>query len=138
MSLQYGVAVRNAMLDAIEATIGTSPKLQLRSGSPPANCAASATGTLLAEITLPSNWLADASSGAKALAGDWSGVGASGAAAGTDIGHFRILDSGGSTCHMQGTVTEAGGGGDMIADNQNIAEDQAVSITSFSITRGNA
>jgi hypothetical protein len=138
MGLQLSVAVRNAQLDAIESTIGTAPKLQIRTGAPPANCAAADSGTLLAELTLPSNWLADASSGAKALAGSWTGVGGAGAGAGTDGGHFRIKDSGGTTTHMQGTFGETGDSPDMVADNKNIADGQAVNITAFSITRANA
>lgn len=53
MTLQKSVAVRNAGLDSIEATIGTSPILTIRTGAPPANCAAANSGTVLATITLP-------------------------------------------------------------------------------------
>lgn len=134
MAVQMSVAVRNARLDAIETTIGTAPKLQLRTGTQPANCAAASTGTLLCEIDLPSDWLAAASSGSKALAGSWADVGV---AAGT-VEHFRIFDTAGTTCHKQGTVTVTGGGGDMTINNTSIAVDQAVSVTSFTITDANA
>lgn len=135
MALQESVAVRNARLDAIETTIGTAPILELRSGSVPANCAAAATGTLLAQDALPSDWLAAASSGSKAKAGTWS---LTGLAAGT-IGHFRVYESGSpSVCHMQGTVTATGGGGDMEVDNTSIAVDQAVTVDTFTITAGNS
>ena len=138
MTMQYGVALRNAQLDQIESTISTSPKLRFYSGSMPANCAASATGTLLAELTLPSDWLAAASSGSKAKSGTWSGTGDAGASTGTNAGYFRIYDSAGSVCHIQGTVTVTGGGGDMTLDNINIAENQAIAISTFTITGGNA
>lgn len=131
--MQVSVAIQNARLDAMETTTGTSPKLQLRSGAAPANCAAAASGTLLAEITLPSDWLAAASSGTKAKSGTWSG---SGSAAGT-IGHFRIVDSAGTTCHWQGTVTASGGGGDMTVDNTSVAVAQTVTVNSFTITDAN-
>lgn len=134
MSLQLSVSARNARLDAIETTVGTAPKLRLYTGSMPADCATAASGSLLAELTLPSDWLAAASAGAKAKSGSWSGTGqASGSA-----GYFRIVDSAGTTCHLQGTVTATGGGGDMTLDNVSIANAQVVSISSFSLTDANA
>lgn len=134
MAIQLSVAVRNARLDAIETTISTTPKLQLRTGSAPANCAAASTGTLLVEEDLPSDWMAAAASGSKAKSGTWS---AAGVAAGT-AEHFRIMDSAGTTCHMQGTVTASGGGGDMTLDNTSIAVGQVVTFNSFTITDANA
>jgi hypothetical protein len=105
MALQLSVAVRNARLDAIETAIGTSPIMRIRTGSVPASCAAADAGTVLASLTLPSDWMAAASSGSKSLSGTWQDLlaDASGTAA-----HFRIYDSGGSTCHLQGTVTVTG------------------------------
>lgn len=135
MSLQLSVSVRNAQLDAIESTIGTSAILEIRTGSAPANCAAADSGTLLASMTLPSDWMAAASSGSKALSGTWQDASAN--ATGT-AAHFRIKDSGGTTCHVQGTVTATGGGGDMTLDNTSIASTQQVTITSFTLTAGNA
>ena len=95
MAIQLSVAARNARLDTFESTAGASAKLQIRSGAQPANCAAAASGTLLCEIALPADWMANAASGSKAKAGTWSGTGA---AAGT-AGHFRIVDNAGTTCH---------------------------------------
>lgn len=135
MALQLSVSVRNARLDAIETTIGTAPLLRIRSGAAPANCAASRTGTVLATLTLPSDWMAAASSGSKALSGTWQDTSADGT--GT-AGHFEIMDSGGTVCHMQGTVTATGGGGDLTVDNTSFASGQAFSITSFTLTDGNA
>lgn len=138
MSLQYGTAVRNAQLDALESTIGTAPLLRLYSGAPPANCAAAASGTLLLEITLPSDWMAAASSGSKDKSGTWSSTGKVAASTGTAAGHYRIVDSGGTTCHIQGTVTATGGGGDMTLDNTSIASGQTVTVNTFTVTGGNA
>jgi len=135
MALQYSVTVRNAQLDAVETTVGTAPLLRIYSGSAPANCAAAASGTLLAEATLPSDWMEAASSGSKALSGTWQDASAN--ATGT-AGHWRLYDSGGTTCHAQGTVTATGGGGDLTLDNTSIASGQSVTITSFTITAGNA
>jgi hypothetical protein len=134
MPHQFSDAVRSARADVYESTIGTAPRLQLRTGAPPANCAAADTGTLLCEITLPSDWLTTATAGAKALNGTWAGTGA---AAGT-AAHFRIKNSAGSVTHHQGTVTATGGGGDMTLNNVSIGVGQAVSVTTFGWTEGGA
>jgi hypothetical protein len=102
MALQRSVAVNNARLDQVETTIGTAPVLQLRTGAPPANCAAADTGTLLCSITLPSDWMSAAASAVKAKLGTWSGTGA---AAGAPA-HYRIKDSSLTTTHEQGTVKQ--------------------------------
>ena len=135
MALQLSVTARNARLDAFETTVGTAPIRELRTGAPPANCAAADTGTLLASMTLPSDWLAAAASGTKAKSGTWEDTAAN--AAGT-AAHFRIKDSAGTTVHAQGTVTATGGGGDMTLDNAVLAVGQAVSVATFVLTAGNA
>ena len=135
MAIQLSVAVRNARLDAIATAIGTSDCLKIRSGAAPANVAAAATGTVLATANLPSDWLAAASAGAKALSGTWQDTSAD--ATGT-AAHFEITASDGTTRHMQGTVTATGGGGDMTVDNVSFASGQAFSVTSFTLTDGNA
>lgn len=135
MALQYSTSVRNAQLDAIETAISTSAVLKLRSGSPPADVATADSGTVLATLPLPSDWLAAASSGSKAKSGTWEDTSAD--ATGT-IGHFRVYASDGTTAHMQGTVTATGGGGDMTVDNTSVASGQNVTVSSFTISRGNA
>jgi hypothetical protein len=92
-------------------------------------------GTVLATMTLPSDWLAAASSGSKAKSGTWQDTSAD--AAGT-AAHFRIYASDGTTAHIQGTVTATGGGGDMTLDNTSIASGQQVTISSFQIDAGGA
>ena len=133
MAIQLSETVRNARLDAIETAIGASPTLEIRSGSAPANCATADSGTVLATLTLPSDWMAAASGGAKALAGTWQDPSAD--ATGT-AGHFRVKAS--TTCHIQGTVTATGGGGDMTVDNTSFASGQSFTVTSFTLTDGNA
>jgi len=123
------------MLDAIETAISTSAVLKIRSGSAPATCATADSGTVLASLTLPSDWMSAASSGSKAMTGTWSDSSADNA--GT-AAHWRLYASDGTTCHAQGTVTATGGGGDMTVDNTSFASGQAFSVTSFSITAGNA
>ena len=135
MALQFSVAVRNAKLDAVETAIGTSARLKIRTGAAPANCGTADSGTVLADLTLPSDWMAAASGGTKALSGSWadSSADATGTAA-----HFRLYASDGSTCHAQGTVTATSGGGDMEVNNTSFATGQAFSVTSFTLTSGNA
>jgi len=134
MTIQLSTTLRNNMVGQYESTIGTTPKLQIRTGAQPANCAAADSGTLLCEITLPSDWMGSASSGAIALAGSWSGTGS---AAGT-AAHYRLKDSAGTTCHEQGSVTATGGGGDLTLDNTSIAVSQSVSVTSWTRAQGGA
>lgn len=132
MALQYSTSVRNNQLDQVEASAGTSARLRIYTGSVPANCAAAATGTLLVDMTLPSDWMAAASAGSKGKSGTWQ-VTASGA--GT-AGYFRVWDSSVTTCHLQGTTGI--GSGDLQLDNTNIASPQSVTINGFTLTAGNA
>ena len=133
MSFQFSAAARNAALDAMETATGASPTLEIRSGAVPANCAAASSGTLLASMALPADWLAAASGGSKSLLGTWQDASAD--ATGT-AGYFRIMQ--GATCHIQGTITAAGGGGDMILDNTSIAATQQVTVASFTLSAGGA
>lgn len=134
MALKYSAAIANAQLDAIETTIGTSAILKIRTGAPPANVAAAATGTVLATLNLPSDYMAAASAFSKAKTGTWEDTSAD---ASGDAGHFEITASNGTTRHVQGTVTATGGGGDMTVDNITFAAAQAFTITTFTITNNN-
>jgi hypothetical protein len=86
MALQFSDTVRNARLDAIETAIGVSAVLKIRTGAAPANCAAADTGTVLATLSLPSDWMAAASGGSKAKSGTWQDAGADA----TGRGHHPI------------------------------------------------
>lgn len=136
MTLQLSTTARNNRLDSIETTIGTDADLLIYSGSAPANCAASATGTLLATMALPSDSFAAASGGSKAKSGTWSTTGAAGAGSGTDAGYFRIVDGGGA-CHVQGSVGETAGTEDLLLDNANIATGQTITISGFTLNDPN-
>jgi hypothetical protein len=133
MAFQFSTTVRNAALDQMETTIGTAPTLEIRSGTVPANCAAADSGTVLATITLPSDWSNAASGGSKTLLGTWQDTSAD--ATGT-AGHFRLKQ--GATCHIQGTVTATGGGGDMTLDNTSLASGQQFTVTGFTLNAGGA
>jgi hypothetical protein len=117
------------MLDAIESAIGTSPVLEIRSGTIPTNELSSDTGLLLAEIDLPSDWLSPAFSATKNISGIWQSPAA------IDTGtasYFRLKDTTQTTTHIQGSITTAGGGGDIILDKVDINLGEPVRITSFS------
>lgn len=133
MAVQLSDAARNARLDAFETAAGASPKLQIRTLTQPANCAAADAGVLLCEITLPADYMQDAAAGSKAKSvAAWTGTAV---AAGT-AAHFRIKNNAGTVTHMQGTVGQ--GSGDMSLDNTNIANGQTVTVNSFTLTDANA
>ena len=142
MAIQFNVATRNARLDTIESTNGTSCSLEIRSGTVPANCAATRTGTVLATINLPSDWMAAAgtpTAGAKTISGTWQDINAD--ATGT-AGHFCVYNSqatkDGTTCFIQGTVTAISGGGDMEVSSTSFTSGQSFTVSTFTLTDGNA
>jgi len=135
MALQYSVAIRNAQLDAVESTIGASARLRIYTGGPPANCAAAATGTLLADMTLPADWLAAATGGTKSKLGTWQDASADNN--GT-AGYFRIWDSAVTTCGAQGLCSAVGGGGELQLDNPVLVAGGPVSIATATLTAANA
>jgi hypothetical protein len=135
MAIQFSVAVRNARLDTIESTIGVSAVLKIRTGAAPVSVATADSGTVLATMNLPSDWMAAASSGAKAYTATWQDASADNPGTAE---HFRIYASDGTTQHMQGTVTATGGGGDLQLDSTSITAGQTVTITAFTLTDGNA
>ena len=131
MALQYGVLLRNGQANQFQTITGGTPKLRFYSTSAPSDCAA---GVLLCEIALPATWMGTAANGASAGSGlPWSSTGLPAAGAGINAGYFRIYDSAGSVCHMQGNVTS-----DLILNNVSIANGQTVTVSTFTITVQNA
>lgn len=129
--MQYSVAVRNARQDVVETTIGTTPHLRVGTGGAPADCATADSGTLLVDITLPSDWANAAAAGAKTKLGTWSGTAV---AAGTP-GHWRMKETTNVTCHMQGTAGVASG--ELSFDAAVASIGQTVLISVFTTTDGN-
>ena len=132
MTLDLAVAVQNAMLDAIETAVGTSAVLKIRTGAAPGIGSADS-GTVLATMSLPSDWMAAASSNSKAMSGTWEDSSADndGTAA-----HFRIYQSDGTTQMIEGTCGDVGTE-DLVLDNAEIASGQQVTITGFTLAAGN-
>lgn len=144
MALQYGGTLAGNQLTAIQTTIGAGALLRIYS-----TAAAAHPGTLpeptglLATIVLPTTFITVTAGTTSAAAfttiaspSSWT-ASASGGGAGTNALSFRIYDSTGTTCHMSGSVTATGGGGDLQLNNVSIATGQTVNITAFTITAGN-
>ena len=127
MAMQYGATLRNNQVSQIQATIGAAGHLKIFSGAVPANCGAADPAGLLADITLPATFLTSAA-GVTTIAGTWSvAASATGIAA-----SFRMYD-GSAVCHVQGNVTT-----DLVLNNTSITLGQTVTVTSFTVTAGNA
>ncbi len=134
MTIQLSTSLRTARAAVNESHIGTTPVLRIFTGSQPANVAAANSGTELVAIDLPSDWATQAS-GVLSLAGSWTDVAI---AAGT-VGHFRLYESDGTTCHMQGSCTASGGGGDMTVTGSGSFEvDDVITVETFALTEGGA
>lgn len=133
MAVQISEAVRNARLNAIESTVGTSPTLNIYDNvGMPEDCSASALGTLLVSITLPSDWLQSASEGNISGNNPWSGT----VLAGGTASYFRILS--GATCHLQGNISQVGYGGDLTLENTELVLSDEIVIASFMLTEANS
>lgn len=135
MALQFSTTLRNDMMSTNSAitevwntVLGSSATMVIYTGSVPAACSTSASGTLLVTLTLNSSPFGVASAGAMILGGLTltANAGNSGTA-----GYFRLLD-GSAACHVQGTVGQ--GTGDISFDNATFVSGQAVNITGFTIT----
>jgi len=133
MTIQTSDDMANGMLDVFETIIGTSGRLKIRSGVAPANCAAADTGTTLADIALPADFMSAAAGRSKSMLGTWADNAAdnTGTAA-----HYRFYNSAG-VCKSQGSCSLAGGGGDMILNNVSFQAGQPFSISSFTLNDNN-
>lgn len=136
MALQMTPDVREARANAIETAVGATAVLKIWGGSPPALAGdADVAGSALATMTLPSDWMAAASTASnvttKAKSGTWEVAAAN---SGTAT-HFRIYASDGTTRKLQGTCGI--GTGDLQLNNTSIAAGQTVTITAFTITEPN-
>jgi hypothetical protein len=120
MAIQLSVAVRNAKLDAIETAISTSAVVKIRTGAIPANCAAADSGTVLANMSLQSDWMGAAAAGVKSKSGTWQDAAADATGMG---GFFRLYASDGTTCHMQGLVGQNWAINTAYALNQQVIND---------------
>lgn len=129
--MKISTELRNQMVAQYEILLGSTPVLEIRSGTAPSTCEAQDTGTLLASVVLPPDWLTSPTSGTVSLQGTWNGTGLLSGTA----GYYRLKTSGG-VCHEQGSVYQSGGSGDLELDNTNIAPNQIVQVITWTRTQG--
>lgn len=132
--LQLSVEARNARMNALKATFGASALLKIYAGALPIQSSLPDTQTLLASFSLPSVFLTDASNGSISMTGSWPTPTplADGIAS-----HFRLYDSTGTVCHLQGSITATGKGGDMTIQNTTVLQSRALTVTAFTLTDPN-
>lgn len=132
MPMNFADVVKNAMLDGFESGIGTSPTLEIWSGTQPADTSAAdaGDGSVLASLTLPSDFMNAAASGQKTLNGTWQDLSAD--ATGTAT-HFRIKQ--GATPVVDGNVGTSGAS--LNLSSVSITAGQSVTINSFTLNMNN-
>lgn len=136
MALSYTTTLRNNRMDEvttlIDADVGAG-SLRIYAGTPPASVNAALSGnTLLAQLPLTDPAAGAAASGLLTFSAitDDSSADATGTAS-----FFRLLDNSGDAV-VQGTAGTSGT--DLILDTASITAGQTVSVTSATITEGNA
>lgn len=131
MALSYSTAVRNSMLDAVVSAAGSSALLRIYDGTRPANPGtAVTTQVLLAELTCAAT-LGTTTGGVLTFGSiTQDSANATGTAS-----WFRLVTSGG-TAVLDGNVGTSGS--DLNLSSTAIATGQTVSVTSATITEGNA
>lgn len=130
MALAFSTTLRNSMLDQITSAVGASGFLRIYDGARPATGGAAT--TLLAELTCNATFAPAASSGVltlNAITQD-SSANATGTAT-----WFRLVTSG-STFVCDGSVSTSGS--DLNLNTTSLVSGAVVSVTSFTITAGNA
>jgi len=139
MAIQLSVTARNNEASGIISALGTTGNLTLSlyNGSEPATCATAIIGsnTLCATGTFAASGMS-AATGTLSCGATITLVGQAAAGAGTTVTFYRLFDNTGTVCVVQGTVGTSGN--DMNLNNTNIANAQTVTITSYTITEGNA
>lgn len=134
---QCSQAAAQAALDALLAklNVGGAGKIKIFTGSPPANCEAADSGTLLSTLNLsatafPASATNASPRGAKATANAVSDD-TNAAATGT-AGYFRGYDNSGTLCVIQGNCGTSGA--DMILNTTSIVAAATISVTSWTVT----
>jgi hypothetical protein len=130
MTTGYNVTLRNAQLNAITTAVGNAGTLTIYSGVQPATGGALSGNTALATFTLGSPF---APAAAAAVLSPTLPANVNAAATGTAT-WFRVATSGG-TQEIDGTVGTAGA--DLNLNTTSLVSGVAVSVTAWTITRGN-
>lgn len=133
MATRLPTGRRNAMVDAVVDALdaGAGPgTIQIRSGAQPASANDAATGTLLATLVLGDPAFGAAAAGSAAA----NAIAPDVADAAGDAGWFRARDSDGNTV-LDGSVTAAGGGGDLELNTVTLSVGVDVEITAWIVTQ---
>lgn len=130
----YSTTLLAAIVSAYESAISTSPKLRIYTGSIPASVGSAPTGTLLAELSLPSDYLGNPTttntSATVVNSTEWTG---SAIASGT-AGYYRVYDTS-NVCYEQGSISSLSANtGDVLFDNPDFITSQIISFQTFSKT----
>ena len=134
MALSFPTALRNARADAITTFAATTPtaapvKIRFYTTPRPASANATATGTLLAELTASTNIFAgSASQGAISV----NSFTSQNAVSTNTAAWFRIVKSDGTTVIMDGTLNA-----DMAVSTTAFTAGSAIAFISMTITEGN-
>lgn len=132
MTLQLSTSTRNARANAITTAVGNAGLLRIYSGAAPVDCATAASGSLLCQHTLGTPFAPAAGGGVLSpTIPSNANAGANGTA-----GYWRVYDSGGATCHLQGSCGTSGT--DMIMNTTALTSGGPVQITSWTQTEGGA
>lgn len=133
-NIKLTTSVRNARLDAITTAIGASGLIKIYTASQPADANTAVSGqTLLGTLTCNATFAPSASGGVLTLNSitQDSSADATGTAA-----WFRMLKSDATTVIMDGTVGTSGA--DLNLNTTSIVTGGPITISSFTITDGNA
>lgn len=134
MAISISTAARNAAVSAVaglvDADVGPGT-IDIRSGSKPAAVSDPVTGTLLATLTLADPAFTGPVAGVMTL--DATPALATVGVANDAAGWFRMFDNSGDAI-MDGTVSTAGGGGDLEMNVTNISVGLAVQIIAGTLT----
>ena len=125
MTIRLDNSVRNAIVDAITAQLG-SGTVNIYTGSQPADPNSAASGSLLASITI-SGGMSSASNGTSSLS---SAPETATASANGTAGWARLVSGG---YNIDGSVATSGG--DFTINTLSIVSGGAISLTAFSINQ---
>jgi hypothetical protein len=129
MTIRFNGTIRDAQANAVVTEAGTNAVIKIYTGGQPANPAAAATGTVLAQLAGNATAFGTVSAGVITLSAVTADTSAD--AAGT-AGWFRVFKSNGTTAVIDGTAGTSGT--DLILNTAAITLGGTVSITSGTIT----
>jgi hypothetical protein len=129
---KIGNNAADAMMDGFDTFVAGGKLRIYESGStPPATCATAIAGTLLAELTMGTPAFGASVNGVITAAAITSDSDAN--AAGT-ADYFRLWDSAGTDCALQGTAGEAADTCDMTLDDKAITLHATVACSAMTVT----